>query len=378
VITKRLQAFCLCFFFCTAVYAAPTMVLPVTPFSNMENGYQATNPGFRVILKTQSGVFIAGAPLTMDAVINGTSDDASEGTAYGKLNLNITLPDPSPALGMLMDGAYTGTLSICMAQDSTVPMESTVCQDLGSSSDGRPFQWLNKSVSFTVAQGNVQITQYVGDTGDGGTAQQISLSTFHPAFGFAAPGKAFKDYQSPLVFDLNNDGKLNLVNVWNDKKPIFFDLNGSGQKVRTGWVDGADGILFVDNGSGCAQNGSQFFGEYTKSQNGKKTFKNGFDALAQTYHLKADGKVVMAEHPELKIWRNTAQDGICKLSEVFPASRFIKEMPLSFEQVKDVKLTADNEIRLIGNYLGQDGKKHLVGDVWFKQRRNPNAYVALR
>ena len=117
--------------------------------------------------------------------------------------------------------------------------------------DNRPFQWLDKSVQFTVSQGNIQITQYSGDTGEGGTSEQLALAIFHPAFGFAAPGKAFKDYQSPLVMDLDQDGKLSLINVWNDKLPGYFDLMATGNKLRTGWVGKGDGFLFIDDGSGC-------------------------------------------------------------------------------------------------------------------------------
>jgi len=99
-------------------------------------------------------------------------------------------------------------------------------------------------------------------------------------------------------------------------------------------------------------------------------YANGFVALAKILDPKNTGRVVASEHPELKVWRNTAQDGICKASEVSPASRFVREIRVAYDEVKNVKLTEDNEIRLTGTYLGVDGKAHLVGDVWFKQRRH--------
>ena len=118
-------------------------------------------------------------------------------------------------------------------------------------------------------------------------------------------------------------------------------------------------------------------GEYTNSRDGKRTFANGFDALAKLFAAKNSNRVILSQHPELKVWRNAAQDGVCKSSEVFPAASFAKEIQLTYEKVSHPKLTQDNEIRLVGRYLGTDLKLHLVGDVWFKQRRNTNAYASL-
>lgn len=355
--------------------AIGSIEIPVTPFANMENGYQATNPGFRAFIKSKDGrYFVAGGPLTMDAVMRGRSDDASQGSAYGRLILHMdqaVFPLRGTRAPEATSGTHQGLLSICMAADTTAPVNMTKCRDLGGAEDGRPFQWLDKEIDYTIdSNGNIAITKFYGDTGEGGTSNQLSLSTFHPAYNFAAPGKAFKDYQSPLVLDLDHNGALDLVNVWNDRTPIHFDLNGRGEKVRTGWVKGTDGLLFVDNGSGCAQTGSQFLGEYTHSKHGERTYPNGFVALQKLYDANGTGRVVMAEHPELKVWRNRAQDGICKASEVVSASSLVKEIRVGYQTVANVKLTEDNEIRLTGTYLGVDGKSHLVGDVWFKQRRH--------
>ena len=340
-----------------------TMEIPITPFSNMASGYQATNPGFRAILKSSSGEFVAGGDLTIDAVIKGYSDDASKGSAYGRLVLVMDVTDAHPGVGDgTMSGRHTGTLSICMARDVESPVNRTECQSLsGNIHPERPFQWLDKKVDFVVESGGIKITKYYGNTGEGGTSQQLSLAAFHPAYGFAAPGKAFKDYQSPLVLDLDGNGKLDLVNVWDEKTAIRFDLNGSGQKVRTGWVKGQDGLLFWDSGSGCAKNGTEFFGEYTHSKKGELTYANGFEALASV----TGGKI----SPKLKVWRDRNQDGICQKAEVVAAKRVMRSISLQYETIANPGLTEDNEIRLTGHFVGLDGKQHLVGDVWFKQRR---------
>jgi hypothetical protein len=47
----------------------------------------------------------------------------------------------------------------------------------------------------------------------------------------------------------------------------------------------------------------------------------------------------------------------------------VREISLSYQTHEKVALNQDNEVRLTGSYVGTDGKSHLVGDVWFKQRR---------
>lgn len=349
-----------------------TLEIPITPFSNMASGYQATNPGFRAILRSESGHLIAGGPLTIDAVIAGRRDDATQGSAYGRLILKLDVVDGYPGVSSgVMSGTYKGTLSICMARNPEAPMADTECLNLkGNIHPERPFQWINKPVDFVVQDGNIEITKYYGNVGEGGTSKQLSLAVFHPAYGFAAPGKAFKDYQSPLVLDLDHNGKIDLVNVWADLPIVRFDLTGEGKKLRTGWVKGQDGFLFLDNGSGCVTDGRQFFGEFTNSLEGDRTFHNGFDALAATLDPNATGKVIAAKHANLKVWQDKNQDGLCQLSEVASASRFVREIPLAYRTIQNPKLTEDNEIRLVGSYVGVDGKKHNLSDVWFKLRRH--------
>jgi len=348
------------------------LMIPVTPFSNMASGFQATNPGFRAIIRSVSGDFVAGGPLNIDSVIRGYNDDASSGSPYGKLVMRVDMEEAYPGVSSgMMKGTYKGTLSICMAQDPSSSYLNTQCKNLsGNIHPERPFQWLNKQIDFKVEDGNITITKYYGSVGEGGTSQQLSLAVFHPAYGFAAPGKAFKDYQSPLVLDLDYNNKMDLVNVWDESTPVRFDLNGTGAKVRTGWVQPKDGLLFWDNGSGCVQNGTEFFGEYTDSKDDDRTFENGFKALQAKLDKKNTGKIVAKNFPQLKIWRDAGKDGVCKPNEVVAAMKLVKEIHLAYVTHENVKLNEDNEVRLTGKYVGVDGKSHLIGDVWFKQRRN--------
>lgn len=345
--------------------------IPVTPFSNMASGYQATNPGFRAVLRSEDGDFIAGGEMNMDAVIRGRSDDASSGSAYGRLVLSVDVQEAFPSVSSgVMSGTYRGKLSICMAKDDKASIQSTECKSLGGNiHPERPFQWIDKPVEFSVSNGNIKITKYSGSTGEGGTSQQLSLAVFHPAFGFAAPGKAFKDYQSPLVLDLDGNGELDLVNVWADAPIVRFDLSSGGQKFRTGWVRSTDGFLFDGRKNACVTNGSQLLGEFTGSLDGKPTYENGFKALEAIF-AHGSNRLDVKTDDGLRIWRDKNQDGVCTAEETEPAAKAVRSISLVYKTISHPPLVEDNEIRLIGSYVGQDGKERRIGDVWFKQRRN--------
>jgi hypothetical protein len=349
------------------------MEIPITPFSNMASGYQAINPGFRAVLRSEGGEFIAGGDMNIDAVLKGSTDDASRGSAYGKLVLKLNLADAYPGIvSGLMQGKYKGRLSICMAKDPKSEMNETECKNLtGNIHPNRPFQWLDKPVEFEVQDGNVRITRYFGSVGEGGTSEQISLAVFHPAFGFAAPGKAFKDYQSPLVLDLSGNDRFDMVNVWDESPKVRFDFSGEGQRIRTGWVRPQDAFLFWDEGTGCVLDGRSLLGEFTDSNSGEKTFENGFEALRKKTKLSAlVSSVEVARFPQLKLWQDKNQDGVCQTSEVTSASVKVKSISLKYKTIQNPKLQDDNEVRVVSSFETTTGKRLKIADIWFKLRRN--------
>lgn len=362
------------------------LLVPVTPFSNMASGYQATNPGFRAFLKDNSGRIIAAGPLNMDAVIDGYSDDASSGSAYGRLVLDIKLKYVDGAIETgEAEGQHQGKLSICMSDDTAAAFDASACRNLGGNlHPERPFQWIDKPVSYQVKGDQISVVSFSGPTGEGGTRSQIALAVYHPAYGFAAPGKAFKDYQSPLVLDLSGNKAMDLIDVWDEKKLVRFDLNGDGKVVRTGWVAPEDGLLALDfNRDGLINSGRELFGEYTvrapleNLTNTGKTFENGFQALAMLDSNK-DGRIDQkdARFSELIVWRDRNGDGISQAGEAQPLSAFdIVGIDLAYVRSGglDKPLTVlGNEVRLEASYQTKDGRKHLIADVWFKQRRGPD------
>lgn len=349
-----------------------TMLVPVTPFANMASGYQATNPGFKAILRDRDGRVIASGPLTMDSVIDGYNDDATRGSAYGRLVLSVTLTKLD--LQRETRGEQSGSLSICMEAGD----DSDRCSSLGGNiHPERPFQWIDKDVSWSVNGDTIKIEHYSGWTGEGGTPYQVALAVYHPAFAFAAPGKAFKDFQSPLVLDLNDDGRIGLTDVWNDKEPVLFDLAGDGQALRTGWVDPQDGILALDvDGNGVIDSGRELFGEHTKLAccGVSEPFLNGFLALAKL-DTDNDGKITAKDQrfADLRVWQDFNHDGVSQKDELSSlAQKNITTLSLGFAPTAaaDHALTVfDNEVRLSGSYTKATGEHHLMADVWFKQRR---------
>ena len=341
------------------------MQFAITPFSNMEHGWHIFEPGFRAVCSDSQGV-VASSDLTIDAAINGETTDG-RGT-YQALIIR-------PELTYLRAGATAGSCELVICKDSNANQSGSRanCQEMASVTEGDQERALSYrgQVPYQV-RGN-DITLQTGAPG---------LSAWHPAFGFAAPAKAFKDYQSPMVLDMNGDGQLNLVDVWDDKGDVKnlvrFDMALDGRAYPTGWVAKTDAFLAVDrNRNGSIDNASELFGEYFKGDIlGPKTFANGFSAL-QTYDSNKDGMIDARDQGfgELKLWFDLNQNGVSERGELFSlTSRGVQSLGLAYRDNRvrsgDYPLVAGNEVRLIGSFTTSDGKSNLMADVWFKLRRN--------
>lgn len=342
-----------------------SLLVPITPFANMASGYQATNPGFFVFLKNESGKLIASGPMSIKAAMNGFVDDASKGTSYGRLVLNIELNSFDKELISQSEGL--GYLSICMRQ------EESKCKSLsGNIHPERPFQWVDKKVRFEYEKSKIKIIEYFGDTGEGGSSEQISLAVYHPAFAFASPGVSFNDFQSPIVLDWSRNGQFSFIDVWDPSHVVFFDFTGEGKKVRTGWIKNTHAFLALDlYDDGIVHDGKQLFGEYSKSLQPEKIFSNGFEALAQ-YDVNHDQKINRKDPiwKDLRIWVNTAEDGNGKNDKLIKISDIdVEEISLIYAQVpKNQQTVNGNEMRLVSEYRTNKGKTYFVGDIWFKNR----------
>jgi hypothetical protein len=350
--------------------ATGVMEFAVTPFANMEHGWHIFEPGYRAVCEDGSGV-VATAKLTVDAGING---EAIPGNGpYPALIIR-------PAAQYIRNGASSGScqMNICLDANAGQPSARASCQSTASATGNdseRATSWSGQ-VSYQVKGGSISL-----QTGAPG------LSAWHPVFSFALPSKAFKDFQSPLVVDLDADGALDLVDVNQSKKNVRFDIKLEGRKVRTGWVGAKDALLAVDlNKNGKVDDAGELLGEYfSGAVLGPKPFRNGFDALA-SFDSNADGKVSAADSRfgEILVWNDRNQDGrsqrkeLRKLVEVGIES---VSLAVTYPMEKDglgkkFQSVAGNEVRIRGSMRRTDGSDGLVADVWFQVRGEPLAMDA--
>jgi len=116
-----------------------------------------------------------------------------------------------------------------------------------------------------------------------------------------------EDFSSPLILDLNRDGKLSTT-LFNSK--TYFDMDSDGFREKTAWVQKGDGLLALDiNGNGKIDNGSELFGNYTNLKDNTKA-KDGFEALLQ-HDENHDGVIDKNDsiYSKLKVWLDENQNG---------------------------------------------------------------------
>lgn len=348
------------------------MEFVITPFSNMEHGWHIFEPGYRAVCADGSGV-VASSNLNIDAAINGETTDGRG--AYQALIIR-------PELGYLRSGATSGNCELTICKDANVqqPSSRASCQDVRSVTGGDGERALSFKGQVQYQVRGQDITLKTGAPG---------LSAWHPAFGFAAPGKAFKDYQSPIVLDMSGDGQLGLTDVWDDKGDakhlVRFDMALDGRAYPTGWVSSGDAFLAVDrNRNGEIDNASELFGEYFKAEVlGPKTYKNGFEALS-AFDSNKDGLIDARDQGfgELRLWFDRNQNGRSEIDEIVGLTTAgVKTLNLEFSDLKnptgDYPLLAGNEVRLLGSFVKTDGKTYQMADVWFKLRRNADRATSL-
>ena len=123
---------------------------------------------------------------------------------------------------------------------------------------------------------------------------------------------------SPIVIDLNGDG----INSLPLDYTINFDLDNNGFKEATGWVSGDDALLAIDkNNNGLIDNGSELFGNKTKSDNyysyTNPNSNNGFETLKE-FDTNNDGIISNLDDKfdNLQIWQDLNLNGISEANEL--------------------------------------------------------------
>lgn len=349
-----------------------------TVFSNMEHGYHVLEEGAIFQIVQNNKVVIAGNA-TIDAVTNGRPTDGNG--AYPGVILRLE------ATYSAINSSGSGTLFMCQGAIGA-PAHQTQCEQLPAMfprDPGRPVEIRGHQISWTFSG-----AQAMGLTSAGSVPQvnvqgaNVNVSAYHPVFAAAAPGKAFKDFQSPLVLDLNHNGKFDLIDVWNENYTVRFDLEGINKPVRTGWVAPGDGLLALDvDHNGQIDSGRELFGEHTYGQSTPKadaySFNDGFLALAQ-FDSNRDGKIDGRDpiFSSLLIWNDLNSDGISQTREL---SR-LKDHHIQSVSLRAIKVTnhngkivENNLIKLLSEYQTEDGKSWGIADVWFKTRRYTDGFI---
>lgn len=130
-------------------------------------------------------------------------------------------------------------------------------------------------------------------------------------------GKLWEDAEnsrSPLVVDLDGDGKIETVSTDGN---VHFDFDSNQKIENSGWIGKNEGFLVRDiNGNGQIDNGTEMFGNHTVLQNGKNAV-NGFEAL-KDLDSNGNGKFDAEDDAwsQVKVWRDTNTNGIVDSGEL--------------------------------------------------------------
>ncbi len=173
----------------------------------------------------------------------------------------------------------------------------------------------------------------------GGAALFVSAVLGQPSSG--GGGGLFVDAYSPLVIDLDGDGKIETIG--RNESPVYFDAEGNGLKVKTGWAAADDGMLVMDhNSNGIIDDVDEHFGGQERL---------GFDHLSnfdKDSNNNSDGVIDSndVQFNNIKIWQDANEDGVTDAGEL---------QSLAFHNIASINLTATdvNQTLADGNILLQ-------------------------
>ncbi len=189
---------------------------------------------------------------------------------------------------------------------------------------------------------------------DGGTltVHQDTRNLYHERDVYQLVADVFDN--SPLVLDLNQDGKLDVAhNEWRPHAPEFyvetarfFDITGDGTPDFTEWksLGTKDGILIRPE-NGKVENALQLFGT-------AGGYKHGFEKLSLVQDANQDGWIEGAELEGLFLWVDSNSDGTMQPAEM----RTLDEYGI-------VRISTDHN-NFVGRFITRDGGEQVMWDWW--------------
>ncbi len=370
------------------IQSTPTPLQPITPVQpvapitgnmtinailvhNMEHARHVVGKDSYAVLRDGSQRVIAAGPVGLDSAINGKPLGMLG--AYPGTQISV-------ALDLLQPGSTSGTgfLSMCPVADRTT------FRCVGASTQGsRPIHWENRSVPYAVQGNIVTVNNRAYGNGDD---LQFAVSYAHPIAMAATASRSatLVDASSPLILDLDKNGKLDLLSSANPINKSMFDLIGDAKSKITadkiGWIAPQDGLLALDlNGNKTIDSGKELFGEHSfdpapKKKIRAKNFEHGFAALA-IYDDNADKKIDAKDKVfnKLLVWQDKNSDGVSQKGELKSlAESGVKRLYLRSKLVRKSDPRRWNEGNILAftsQYRAANNRKYLLGDVWFSRQR---------
>ena len=223
------------------------------------------------------------------------------------------------------------------------------------------------------ANGTVSILEHASTDSNGDGIGDETIARNIEKLQFANGSIYTNTLVSPIVFDLNNDGKIAVTGETSSKekdlnsslgKTVAFDIDGDGKKDIIEWINGSgDGIL-INNKDGNAKNdmdGSRLFGD----EGGK--YQNGYEKLS-LLDINNDGKLTGDELDGLNLWLD---DGDAKVEE--GELRTLDELGItSIDTTMKEVLDEEGKVHMQSTVKKDDGTDIMSEDIWFSKDSSEN------
>ncbi|PHR69165.1 MAG: hypothetical protein COA66_15200 [Arcobacter sp.] len=221
------------------------------------------------------------------------------------------------------------------------------------------------------ANGTVSIIEHVSTDSNGDGIGDETIARNIEKLQFANGSIYTNTLVSPIVFDLNNDGKIGVTGETSSKekdlnsslgKTVAFDIDGDGRKDIIEWINGSgDGIL-INNKDGNAKNdmdGNRLFGD----EGGK--YQNGYEKLS-LLDINNDGKLTGDELDGLNLW---IDDGDAKVEE--GELKTLNELGITSIDTKMKEVLDEvGKIHIQSTVKKDDGSDIMSEDIWFSKDSN--------